>query len=298
MNKLSASSTMDEVIQAIHDGEALHFADIPECFHSTEIAILWIENTPRRLVNPLGMQYAEVPEILRTDDYFRAAATLGGLILKSVKPDQTAIYRELACLSIIHAGCAVADLDPAFRDEQMMEFIFSHYPEKMRRLAANLDWFLDAMSDDLLKRCCKADFMVALDAPAKRVGEDIGCYLNLKNLNDDNICTIRERGRLDLISEKLKLKPWPFHKHSEIPKDPGSAANLLTLLEHCDPDSAEEAVYMACMMREPIDHVVPLMASSGLEKLLFEMYPSEALKPFVKSNPGLRGAMLEEAMGL
>jgi hypothetical protein len=206
--------------------------------------------------------------------------------------------RKLACISVSRPTFDLNDLDPAFRDEQMMEFIFSQHPKRMRRFASRLDWFLDLMSDDLLDRCCQVDFMMALDAPASRIGVDIGRFLDMKKLDDHHICTIRERGRLDLISEKLEKKPWPFHKSSEIPKDPRTIANLLTLLQHCDPGSASEAVYMACMMREPIDQVVPLMASNGLVKLLFEMYPSEALVPFVKSNRGLRGAMLEEAIGL
>jgi hypothetical protein len=298
MSRLSESSTRDEVNQVILAGEAFHFSDIPERFHSSEMAICWMQNAPRSFVISYEMQHLEVPEAFRSDDFLRTAADFGCNVLRGLKPNQTAIYRELACLTIIHTRDGVVDIDPAFRDDEMMEFIFSQYPKKMRRWAAWLDWFLDAMTDDLLKRCCKADFMMALDAPAHRISGDIGRYLDLKKLNDDNLCTIRERGRLDLISEKLKKKPWPFHKSSEIPRDPGTIANLLTLLQHCDPGSASEAVYMACMMREPIDQVVPLMASNGLVKLLFEMYPSEALKPFVKSNRGLRGAMLEEAMGL
>lgn len=60
----------------------------------------------------------------------------------------------------------------------------------------------------------------------------------------------------------------------------------------------ESSTFMACVMREPIDQVVPLMASNRLKKLLLEMYSNEVLAPFMKADTGLRGAMLEQAMGL
>jgi hypothetical protein len=40
------------------------------------------------------------------------------------------------------------------------------------------------------------------------------------------------------------------------------------------------------------------MASNRFKKLLLEMYSAEALEPFVKADTGLKGAMLEQAIGL
>jgi hypothetical protein len=55
---------------------------------------------------------------------------------------------------------------------------------------------------------------------------------------------------------------------------------------------------MAYVMTYPMDEVVPLMCERKLHKLVLEMYPKEALTPYMKKYRDLRGVALEEELGL
>jgi hypothetical protein len=292
------NSTQDEVIEAIQSGRILNFRDIPEHLCNESTAIDWVIGSPSPGIYDLDLKYEQIPLSFRTDHFMRLAATNGCNVLKDTRPDQCSIYRELARLSIARTRQAMMYLDPSFRDDEMMRHIVRHYGDEMRSWSTRIDWLIDALSDDLFDQCCKDDFMFALDAPAHRMKGDIGRYLHLDGMDRHELMYIRIRGRLDLIAAKLRDEEWPFRSPLADLKAPESMDELLGLLENSRPDSSDEGVYMACMMNEPIHVVVPAMASNRFKKLLLEMYSAEALEPFVKADTGLKGAMLEQAIGL
>jgi hypothetical protein len=297
---LTESSTRDEVFVVIDNGDLELFSDIPARWQTSEVAIYAIKNAPLDTVSQRNLLYTQVPAHCRTDEFLMAAAQSGCFVLKDTKPHQTPIYRELAKKCITLSRYALDHLDPRFRDDEMLEFISSCFPNDMSMLCTHYDWLIEAMSDDLFERCCRASFFFALDAPDHRIKGNLSRYLQLDKLSGHEIVFIRQSGGLDLLALKLKEGPWPFPPSGEymMPVEPESMEKLLERLERSDPDTPYETIYMACMMREPIDQVVPLMASNRLKKLLLEMYSAEALAPFVKTDTGLRGAMLEQAMGL
>lgn len=297
---LHESCTKDEVFEVIDNGDLELFADIPECWQTSEVAIYAIKNSPLETISQRNQLYAQVPTQCRSDEFLKTAASTGCSVLKDTKPHQTNIYRELAKTCIAFNWYALDHLEGGFRDDEMLEFIYSCYPADIGLLCAQIDWLFDAMSDDLFDRCCRASFFFAFDAPVHRIKDNLGQYLELNKLTGHEIVFIRKSGRLDLIALALKERSWPFPYSGEymMPKEPESMEDLMGKLESSDPDTPYETIYMACLMREPISQVVPLMASIRLKRLLVEMYSFEDLAPFLKADARLKGIILEEAMGL
>lgn len=299
---LDETSTFAEVLEAIRGRQILQFCDVPERHQNGESASAWLSTIlSYGMVNP-DQYYGEVPKKCRSDEFLKLAATMGCRVLKDTNPEDTGIYRELAVTAMGASRLNLKEVAPAFRDEEMLGHVIKRFPGEIHSLLRRVDWLVDAMSDDQFDRCCQDDFMVALDAPAHRIKGDISRYLHLGKLTGHEITYIRLRGRLDVMSLRLKEEKWPFPSFGasgeSLPVEPESMEKLLGRLEKSDSNSPYETIYMACMMREPIDQVVPLMASNRLKKLLLEMYSREALAPFMKEDAGLRGAMLEEAIGL
>lgn len=297
MSKLTESSTRDDVLEAIYDGGVICFADIPVSYKTLEMAVFWIENAPAETPLDRDFLYSTVPQSFRSDEFLLAAVKQGCFVLKDTKPEQTGIYREIACIAIQNSRYALNSLDPTFHDEEMLEFVFSLYPNRMHEWSRRVDGLVDIMSDDLIHRCCQAHFLFALDAPAHRMKWDIGRYLEMKLITAFEINRMRCKRLTNLISVKLRDEPWPFSE-SDMATDPGSLMETQMCLEMCNPGCARETIYMACMMREPIEKVVPAMNSNRLKKLLFEMYSQGELAPYLQDDNLLRGAYLEDAFGL
>jgi hypothetical protein len=304
MSKLTESVSMEEVLAAIDSGGINFFRDLPDQHKNADIALYWIKKC-RANSSEVEMQlsaiflYRDVPFNCMTDDFLRIAAECGCPVICKIKPEQTKIYRELVFLCVDSNESWVKYVDPAFGDEELLEYIFGLYAPRCWSWAYDGDWVVDAMSDDLFERCCHASFIFALKAPAHRIKGDIGRFLDLKEIYPEAIFSLRSKRRLELIAAKIVASDysWPFpDKYLVI--QPNSTSHLLDLLENAEYESLDETIYMSYMLIAPIEHVVRLMSSSRLKKLLLDMYPIEELRPFMKSDAALKGLLLEEALGL
>ena len=299
---LDETSTFEQVLEAIGAGQVFWFSDVPERHQNSESAKAWLKKILGYATADPDQYFQQIPKKCYTVGLLNFAAMFGCLVLKGTDPNELGDYRAVACSAVNANRYNIQHVDPAFRDEEMLSHIYKCYNARMHQLIPVVDWLFDAMSDVMLEICCEGNFFFALEAPAHRMKDGVSRYLHLSRLSGTNIVKIRSQGRLDLISLKLKEEKWPFplfrEKGEIMPIEPESMEMLLERLEKSDPNTPCETIYMACMMREPIDQVVPLMASHRLKKLLIEMYPREALTPFMKKDVGLRGALLEEAIGL
>jgi hypothetical protein len=296
---LDESSTFEQVLEAISARKVLRFCDIPEHLQNGESASSWLSTILSYGMASPDPYYAEVPVKCRTDKFLRIAATLGCRVLKDTHPEDTGIYRELAVAAVSASRLSLKEVSPAFRDEEMLEYILKRFPGEIHSLMRHVDWLVDAMTDDQFDRCCEDDFMVALDAPAHRIKGDISRYLHLGKLTGHEITYIRLRGRLDVMSLKLKEGKWPFPQSGStmMPREPESMEALLGMLEKSDPGTPYETVYMACIMRFPIEEVIAAMSGSRLKKLLIEMYSPAELRLHMKQDNGLKAVLLDDAMG-
>jgi hypothetical protein len=304
MSKLTELGSRKEVLAAIDSGGIKFFRDLPGQHKNADIALYWIKKC-RAHSSEVEMQlsaiflYRDVPFNCMTDDFLRIAAECGCPVICSIKPDQTTIYRDLVYLCIESSHSWIKYVYPAYGDEELLEYIFSRYSSNCWIWAYDNNWVMEVMSDDLFDRCCQARFLFALEAPAHRIKGDIGRFLDVSECNPEVIYRLRHKRRLDLITAKISTVDdlWPLLDAYRV-ITPRSVSDMLERLENAEPGSIDETIYMSILLLERIEKVVEMMASSRLKRLLLEMYPFEALEPFVKSDIGLKGVMLEEAMGL
>lgn len=105
---------------------------------------------------------------------------------------------------------------------------------------------------------------------------------------------LRSRGRLDLVAETIEVHGWPSNRIDV----PSSLEEAVDLVLESNLGQYRETLYMGYVMLFPIEDVVPAMKGARLKKLLLEMFPAEALQPFMKRDKALKGVLLEDAMGL
>lgn len=279
-----------EVHEAIIRGGFERFADIPEQFLDEDIVCDWLHYAG----SPIEKYYAQVPQKWRSDGFLQFAAFNGCNVLKDTSPDQTLCYRALVGRCVANDCWSLSNVHPEFRDDEILKAVSKRLKgADFLMLIKEIDWIGPAMSDDLVRECCSEDFEFALGAPPGLLRQDIIEYLDLKW--PKVLRTIRDHGRLDLLSIKLAKDGWP-ENHNLL--SPTSLPQAIDELRHTSRINYPETLYMAYIMRFPIEDVVSAMSGSRLKKLLLEMYPKEALTPFLKQDNGLKGIFLEDAMGL
>lgn len=279
-----------EVDEGILLGRFKRFADIPEQFMDEDIVCDWLHYAG----SPIEKYYAQVPQKWRSDGFLQFAAFNGCNVLKDTSPDQTLCYRALVARCAVNDCWSLRDVHPEFRDDEILKAVSKRLKShEFLNLIKEIDWIGPAMSDALLRECCSDDFEFALDAPPGLLGHDIVEYLDLRW--PKVFRTIRDRGRFDLLSEKFSKDGWPGNYNL---LEPSTLSQAIEELRYTSRINYPETMYMAYIMRFPLDEVVPAMSGSRLKKLLLEMYPKEALTPYLKHDKGLKGIFLEDALGI
>lgn len=285
-----------EVHEAIVLGVFKRFADIPEQFLDDDLVCDWVHFSG----SPIERYYAQVPQQWRSDEFLKFAAHSGCNVLKDTSPKQTHCYRALVNLCMANDCWDLRDVHPDFSDNEIKLRDDDLLKIAVKRLGAvdflklikDIDWIGQAMSDELIEQCCRDDFSFAIDAPPGLLRKDVHEYINFRS--HKVFKTIHDRGRFDLLSLKL-AEGWPENTNL---LSPTSLPQAIDELRHTSRVNSAATLYMGYIMRFPIEDVVPAMSGSRLKKLLLEMYSKEALAPFMKQDNGLKGVLLDDALGL
>lgn len=304
---LSGSLTVCEVVAAIKSGRVLQFADIPQHHMCERTAIAWLDMA-YELSLGVEASFGEVPLECRTTTFMMLAAKMGCSVLAETTPEQCSNYRGLAETSISAKYSALYDVDERFRDQKMVNYAFACWPRDVYAIAQLSPWVIEIMSDDLLNKSAHQDPLFALAVPPERLQEPLCRYMSLHIISDrmGKYRPIREMGRLDLLAIRVGEGEWfynylsgsKFSQHSSVLR-PDSLEHAVEVLDGLSSRKHdEETIYMSYIMSFPIEQVVPAMKGSRLKALLLEMYSKEALAPFLKIDVGLKGVMLEDALGL
>jgi hypothetical protein len=272
-----------------------NFSQIPAHLQGSEIAEEWFSAMEFSKLKPLHECYLEVPSKFRSPDFMKAVALAGVNILGDLDPMQVDVYRDIAmtCVEVNHKN--LASLDPQFRDEAAEHLSWNRTGD-MHLIAREFPWIRDHMQSQEFNRCClNIDFALDCDELPLKIRTHI---FNMCEASSFKI--VRGRGRLGLLAEQVSACFWPkvFDDEDMAGPRPTSIEDGINRLKQSKPDGVRETLYMAYMLAQPMDQVVPLMTGQRLQKLLFEMYPTEALQPYLKKSRALRGSFLEDSIGL
>jgi hypothetical protein len=288
MSSKQLFSSKNEVYEAIFRHDIEHFSELPEEFLDADMAFQWLKGAG----DPVAVHYAKIPQQWRSDEILEFAAGEGVNVLKDISPEQTKRYSVLANLCSIHDYRILLDVHPQFRnDKALIKNVCSRYRSTLAQLVNEIDWFGPAIPDDLFVERCQNDLKFALDVQPHLLRQDIIEYVNL--LQPSKVLILRSLGRMDLIAEKIETDGW-LDNYPE----PLSLEEAIGYLLETRPCFSPEALYMGYVMLYPFEDVVKAMKGNRLAKLLLEMYSAEALKPYMNRDKALKGALLEDAMGL
>jgi hypothetical protein len=279
---------------AISNGLITHFNEIPQPLQSAVLALKWFNcmaTAPSR--QSIERLFCQVPAELFTQELLMAASDAGVNILGHIdlRKDNNYASVGLSCMRKNYKN--LSSLDPHYRDLAAQHLAWNS-TNKVHLIAREFPWFRDHLAPGELTRCCiNMDFALDTpDLPADRRRSIL--------LNGEDYDRIRAHGRLDLLADQIAEGEWPQRlSKSELPGPrPTSLEEGMHWISQCRPDSNGESLHMAYLMTHPMDQVVPLMRGRRLKKLLIEMYPPEALRPYLSRDNELKGAVLEDALGL
>jgi hypothetical protein len=293
---LPESTTLEQVYDLIRAGSVEQFSDIPEQHQFGAVAKEWFNKMYSLNPGRGEAYYAQIPKNCR-DDAFMQFARYFVNVLKDTAPHECLDYVKTVRDVILTNYPALNDVHPDFRNP-VLDMVHESYPEKLHVVLKGVEWVDEVMSDDRFEKFCSSDLKYALEAPPHLHKKDISQYLDLRFPWIARRC--RDYGRLDLLASRFAAGDWiTANIFSDIPpKKPSSFNETLDQIKQADSGGIDESVYMAFLMTFPIDQVVAAMTGIRLKKLLIEMYSKEALRPYLSDDNQLKGALLEDAIGL
>lgn len=283
-----------DVNVAISNGLVRRFDDIPKHLQSEDVAFEWfLSMVTSRGEKEYESWFCQVPEALRSARLLVAASNTGGNILGHIDLGKDNDHQSsgLRCMRKNYKNLVA--LDPGYR-YLAAEHLAWNSVHNVHLIAREFSWFRDHLNSSELERCCvNIDFL--LDSTYLPEG------IRRRILMDgEGLDTIRARGRLDVLADQITAGWWPkkistFELSGPRPTSIEEAVKWIPL---CQPDKVVESLYMGYLMTQPMDQVIPLMCEQKLGKLVLEMYSEEDLAPYVRKYRSLRGARLEDALGL
>lgn len=289
MTNRFAALTKEQFMEGLLPDHTLAFSDIPTGLLDEDVIIKWAAGS-------VTERYAQIPQPWLTGRVLLYAACEGVQVLNHIKSDQVANYLWLVIACVNNDYTALADVDPLYQNDKFIDSIFMWITvSKQILLLREIEWVGEKASKELIIKYCLKDINFLLNLSPKLFPKNADEYFNLEG----DLNTIRERGRLDLIASKIFRGAWPDSENLflRFPK-PESLLDAVGRVESAPPGQYIETLYMSYVMTYPIEQVVPAMKGNRLKSLLLEMYSSEALIPFSKTDVNLRGVMLEGVLGL
>jgi hypothetical protein len=275
--------------------KAHHFADIPVEFQTQEIANEWFLEKQNKNTEPLSDCFRQIPLHLRSKELVRWAADDGINAIEGLDvqhPD----YLDLAQICVLKNHQHIDSVHPDMRQALLPIFCAIHIT-KVHEVDKEFEWFRSALSPECM-RICSQNIDFFLNTPEEQMTSDARQYTMTQNFCAWLTWGLRKRGKMHLLAEQIAAGDWPKDNYVRNIEKPISLLNARYKLTASEPGKEHETLYMAYLMSKPMDQVVPLMKGRRLQKLLFEMYSTEALAPYLKSSRELRGILLEDSLGL
>jgi hypothetical protein len=296
MNKApDAGNKPNRDIDDVGSLQDLRFAEIPKEFQTQEVIQEWMLLKQHAAKESLADCYQEIPPELRSNELIEWAAGNGINVIEGLDPSHPG-YIDLAHICFRRNYQHIASVDSAVRRKILHKFCAENIAD-IHSIAKEFDWFRGELNTTCFKTC-SMNIEFFLDTPQEMMSADVCEYALIGNYCVITALTLRARGKVNLLADQISAGGWPDNKYVQDTIQPTSLTDGVNRLTASAPGKEHETLYMAYIMSHPMDQVVPLMTNRRLQKLLFEMYSTEALAPYLKKSRALRGILLEESLGL
>lgn len=276
------------------------FAMVPDEFKTPEGACGWMLGQIYNDNPPLLEFFSQIPPALVSDDLRIIALDKNSSFIDHIDPKDTDQYLALFLLAYKLCWKRGQTLQP-HPDYQTVSTVegmiaLANIPA-FERCIYHQPWIAQVMTPAQIATVSEASFELMLRFPNVMPG-DRALDKHLKHTNNGYIA-LRKAKRLEWAACYVKSGGWPtpdalFESEQPRPKDIHEALKFIV----SDSKKVCQALYMAWLMTQPIEHVIPQMDSRKLINLAMEMYSPEALRPYLKVNRHLKAALLEESLGL
>jgi hypothetical protein len=305
----SLMRTKDDVLNEMHTGRdiLLNFDLIPVHLLDAEVVTTWMTMRELRMAIHVDLSLRKIPRRFINDALLLKAIDLDYDALNCIKPDMAEDYLSLVLHSVRRSEYAYRYIDPSYHTEAMLDEIILHANQflNISTTDKHLAWIRDLMTQERIDRVSATNFPFA-----SRVGLEKMEWGALKSLLKNSYAfygALDSQNQLHFLTRMLAEGEWPVvdPNDSYLPVRSKSLADgMLRMMIgsnpiHQRPCSSESFyMYKAYVMTYPIEEVVAAMQTPERLKVLLEMYTTDELRPHMHLNRNLRGALLEEALGL
>lgn len=289
--------TRNELLESIKQGRGYRFGDLPKEHMDKETVSAWLTS--------LSGNLKEIPVHLVDDDLRRIAVGCSPFHLMVreyplaiIKKEDTQCYEELVLIAIAQCQMNMTHVDPSLYSEAFFLKALEVNPVALLTFLtgapdkARIEW-TEAMVDSAVSK----DFRYLQYLPKERIKQQ--CVERLITDGENSAAELEEAGLLDLMSDLMRGGYWPYGMNK-----PASLVDAIDLLRQNHPSAENLEVYYRAFIRsQPMEAVLPLMASPDLQSLMLRVYSTKELTPhlrtgLLKGAGKVRGHLLEEGMGL
>jgi hypothetical protein len=287
--------TEDDLVARFGDEYVPDFADIPDHLKTQKVAAAWFDFVSNRDFLKIDEYWQQLPTSLVTDALRNEALAMEPWIFKHIDPGDTDQYLGLFARAHATSPRVTRMLHPDFRNSKAVDAMLEAGSEFELSFLSNA-WVAEVMTAEQMETAARISARVMARLPVDKISEN-SLYIHLVE-GVMGYHHLRQERKLRLAADFLKSGHWPeLAKHVGTQAKPKDAAEAVKLID--EPENALiQALNMAFLMTYPIDEVMALMTTRKLVKLAMEMYTEEELRPLMKTNKLLKGAMLEESLGL
>lgn len=282
-----------------------NFSDInciPEEIADAEVYDAWHTHVVDYCGAGADIALEQIPVKFVTDDLRRKAIYRSVRSLIYISPEHTDSYRELVLYGLKQSKMTFMMMHNSLRTLDFIKEVVDIVPGVFDFKWNAQGWIESVMTKELRDKVLLTNVRLALSLPEDQV--TWGQWKHLFTTQEGAIEILDQNDRLDLYVRYLQEGNWPEHESGNSPAKPDSLnglADILTKIEansdHYPPD-AFSLIYKAKLLSLPIEDVIPVMKSADRIKVLMNLYPEDVLRKHMKLNRSLRGALLENDLGM
>lgn len=246
--------------------------------------------------------FGEIPVEFVTDGLRRKAIFKSVRSLIFISPEHTDSYKDLVLLGLQKTRMAFMMMHDSLKTLDFLKEIVEKVPGVLDFNWGSQEWVRDVMTEDLKDKILQTNLRFGLSLSEGQVSQKQ--WDHLFTTQQEAAVILEEKDLLPLYIQFLREGGWPKYPSGKQPERPVSleaAAEMLmarSANRDFQPPDPVYLIYKAKLMSFPIEDVIPVMNSADRLEILMSIYPENSLRKHMKLSRGLRGALLENDLGM